>query len=66
SVQTPQSGLLQCVDHSKPPCAYATASATRVPLASLLGTTPASTGLSPFGTLNFMSYIHHSRHTQCV
>jgi len=27
---------------------------------------PAHTGLSPFGTLNFMSYIHHSRHTQCI
>jgi hypothetical protein len=35
-----------------------------LPLAWLPGTTPALTGLSPFGTLNFMSYIHHSRHTQ--
>ncbi len=45
-----------------------------LPLAWLPGTTPALTGLSPigrhrladgeaFGTLNFMSYIHRSRHT---
>ena len=35
-----------------------------LPRAWLPGTTPALTGLSPFGTLNFMSYIRHSRHTQ--
>ena len=39
---------------------------TTLPLASLPGTTLAHTGLSPFGTLNFMSYIHHSRHTHCM
>lgn len=24
------------------------------------------TGLTPFGILNFMNYIHHSRQTQCA
>jgi len=77
SVQTPQSGLLHCTPHGEPACAYAKATATRVPLVWLPGTTPALTGLSPigrhmladgeaFGTLNFMSYIHHSRGTQWV
>jgi len=35
-----------------------------LPLAWLPGTTPALTGLTPFGTLNPLSYIHHSRYTQ--
>ena len=43
-----------------------TSQLTTLPLAWLPGTTPALTGFSPFGTLNFMSYIHHSRHTQCI
>ncbi len=40
--------------------------ANKVPLTWLPGTTPALTGLSPFGTLNFMNYIHHSRRTHCI
>ena len=39
---------------------------TTLSLTLLPGTTPALTGLSPFGTLNFMSYIHHSRHTHML
>ena len=45
SVNIPQTGLLHCIDHSKPACAYAKASATRVSLAELLGTTLALTGM---------------------
>ncbi len=41
-----------------------TSQLTTLPLTSLRDTTPPRTGLSPFGTLNFMSYIHHSRRTQ--
>lgn len=37
---------------------------TTLPLAWLRETTPALTGLSPFGMLNALSYINHSRHTQ--
>lgn len=39
---------------------------TTLPLTWLRVTTPVLTGLSPFGTLEFMSYIHHSRRTQGV
>ncbi|AFL85494.1 hypothetical protein Belba_2969 [Belliella baltica DSM 15883] len=54
SVQTPQSGLLHCMPHGKPAC-------------HLLGfgtLPPRLKGLSPVGTVNFLTYIHHSRHTQ--
>jgi hypothetical protein len=65
-ISTPTAGWLTSLHRSlyKPACAYAKASATRVPLAYLPGTTPVLTELSPFGTLIFMRYIHHSRHTQ--
>ncbi|WP_229744567.1 hypothetical protein, partial [Belliella aquatica] len=35
-----------------------------LPLAWLRDVTPALKGLSPVGTVNFLTYIHHSRHTQ--
>src|SRR5690606_17580296 len=54
SVQTPQSGLLHCMPHGR----------TSLPLAWLRDVTPALKGLSPVGTVNFLTYIHHSRHTQ--
>ncbi len=37
---------------------------TTLPLALLRVTTPAHRGLPPVGTVNFLTYIHHSRHTQ--
>src|SRR5690606_14719372 len=37
---------------------------TSLPLAWLRDVTPALKGLSPVGTVNFLTYIHHSRHTQ--
>ncbi len=41
---------------------------TTLPLALLRVTTPAHRGLPPVGTVNFLTYIHHSRHTHgfCV
>src|SRR5690554_2692652 len=36
---------------------------TSLPLAWLRDVTPALKGLSPVGTVNFLTYIHHSRHT---
>jgi hypothetical protein len=56
SVQTPQSGLLHCVPHGKPACN----------LLGLATFTPALKGLSPVGTVIVLTYIHHSRHTQCI
>ena len=37
---------------------------TSLPLAWLRDVTPALKGLAPVGTVNFLTYIHHSRHTQ--
>ena len=39
---------------------------TSLPLAYLRGVTPALKGLSPVGTVIVLTYIHHSRHTQCI
>ncbi len=79
SVQTLQSGLLQSQLHSwRRLCSCeqsATCLASGHSLPRWISGTPALTGLSPigrlrladgdaFGTLNFMSYIHHSRRTQ--
>ena len=69
SVQTPQSGLLQCMGHPKPPCHLLSFRARPAPTnrgPQCLRDFPPEqihSGRSPFGTLNFMSYIHHSRHT---
>jgi len=75
SGQTPQAGLLQLLDHSKPPCHLLTSGHS---LPRIFAGTPAITGLSPigrhrfadgdaFGSLIFMSYIHHSSaHNVCA
>src|SRR5690606_39990301 len=48
--------------------AYFTACLTANQLATCLasGRYPALKGLSPVGTVNFLTYIHHSRHTHCI
>ena len=54
SVQATQAGLLQCMDHSKPLPHQVRDFSHR------------DLFVAPFGTLNFMSYIHLSRRTQTL